>query len=206
MRESATTLVLLRDPGICGSRRGLLGMVLAVGWGRALRGPSLPSSRRPRGAARAARCNLCSLTVRGCGSSISGNVLVRVSRPPVLTLSPSSVGGARRIVPLPILAQDFVQTFVRCVLIDTSSALGRAAGWRSSRSVFAFLGRGLLSRSAFSFTRHCRCSRGTDSWLWVRLPHWHLRPPVVALGYVSFPMLVNATWPIIRGPVNGIAT
>jgi NitT/TauT family transport system permease protein len=185
---AATTLVLLRDPGIAGSAAaGFWVMVLAVWLGAALCVVELASTR-PRDDASHRTLNLAIPLLFGAVVFYLWEVLVRgFGVPPVLMPSPSAAA-ARFASSLPTLGQDFVQTFVRGVLIGY--VIGCSAGLLVAivAQRFAFLGRGLLPLGNF-FSALPLVGVAPIMVMWFGFD-WPSKAAVVAL-VTFFPMLVN---------------
>jgi len=120
------------------------------------------ASQRPRGDGARRALNLAVPLLFGAVVFYLWEVLVRgFGVPPVLMPSPSAAA-IRFVSSLPILGQDFVQTFVRGVLIGYIIGCGAACWSRSSRSVFLSSAAACF-RLAISF-RHCRWSAWRRSW------------------------------------------
>jgi NitT/TauT family transport system permease protein len=185
---AATTLVLLRDPGISGSAAaGFWAIVLAVWLGAAL-GVIQLASMRPSDEASRRKLNLAIPLLFGAVVFYLWEVLVRgFGVPPVLMPSPSAAA-VRFVSSLPTLGQDFVQTFVRGVLIGY--AIGCAAGVLVAivAQRFAFLGRGLLPLGNF-FSALPLVGVAPIMVMWFGFD-WPSKAAVVAL-VTFFPMLVN---------------
>lgn len=186
---AVTTLGLLRDPAIAGSAgAGFWAVVLAVWLGSALCVMQL-ATMRPRGeSARrvltiviplvfgAVVFYLWEVTIRGFGVS------------PVILPAPSAAA-ARFAASLPTLGTDFVQTFVRGVLIGY--AIGCSAGLLVAivAQRFAFLGRGLLPLGNF-FSALPLVGVAPIMVMWFGFD-WPSKAAVVVL-VTFFPMLVNS--------------
>jgi NitT/TauT family transport system permease protein len=185
---AATTLVLLRDPGVGGSAAaGFWAMVLAVWLGAALCVIQL-ASMRPRDDASRRTLNLAIPLLFGAVVFYLWEVLVRgFGVPPVLMPSPSATA-VRFVSSLPTLGADFVQTFVRGVLIGY--IIGCSAGLLVAivAQRFAFLGRGLLPLGNF-FSALPLVGVAPIMVMWFGFD-WPSKAAVVAL-VTFFPMLVN---------------
>jgi NitT/TauT family transport system permease protein len=188
LSAAATTLVLLRDPGIGGSAAaGFWAMVLAVWLGAALCVVQL-ASIRPRGDAARRTLNLAIPLLFGAVVFYLWEVLVRgFGVPPVLMPSPSAAA-ARFASSLPTLGQDFVQTFVRGVLIGYIIGCGAGLLVAIVAQRFAFLGRGLLPLGNF-FSALPLVGVAPIMVMWFGFD-WPSKAAVVAL-VTFFPMLVN---------------
>jgi NitT/TauT family transport system permease protein len=186
---AVTTLALLRDPGIAGSAAaGFWAMVLAVWLGAALCVVQL-ASQRPRDAAARRVLNLAIPLLFGAVVFYLWEVLVRgLGVSPVIMPAPSAAA-ARFIASLPILGGDFVQTFVRGVLIGyvIGCGAGLLVGVVAQR--FAFLGRGLLPLGNF-FSALPLVGVAPIMVMWFGFD-WPSKAAVVTL-VTFFPMLVNA--------------
>jgi NitT/TauT family transport system permease protein len=185
---AATTLALLRDPGIAGSAAiGFWAMVLAVWLASALCVMQLATARPHAATARrsldlavpllfgAVVFYLWEVSVRGFGVS------------PVILPAPSAAA-ARFLASLPILGEDFVQTFVRGVLIGYVIGCGSGLLVAILAQRFAFLGRGLLPLGNF-FSALPLVGVAPIMVMWFGFD-WPSKAAVVAL-VTFFPMLVN---------------
>ena len=185
---AATTLALLRDPGVGGSAAaGFWAMVLAVWLGAALCVIQL-ATMRPRGDASRRTLSLAIPLLFGAVVFYLWEVLVRgFGVPPVLMPSPSAAA-ARFVSSLPILGADFVQTFVRGVLIGYVIGCGAGLLVAIVAQRFAFLGRGLLPLGNF-FSALPLVGVAPIMVMWFGFD-WPSKAAVVAL-VTFFPMLVN---------------
>ena len=185
---AAITLALLRDPGVGGSAAaGFWAMVLAVWLAAALCVIQL-ASMRPRGGASRRTLNLAIPLLFGAVVFYLWEVLVRgFGVPPVLMPSPSAAA-ARFVSSLPTLGADFVQTFVRGVLIGYVIGCGAGLLVAIVAQRFAFLGRGLLPLGNF-FSALPLVGVAPIMVMWFGFD-WPSKAAVVAL-VTFFPMLVN---------------
>ena len=185
---AATTLALLRDPGVGGSAAaGFWAMVLAVWLGAAFCVIQL-ASMRPRDDASRRALNLAVPLLFGAVVFYLWEVLVRgFGVPPVLMPSPSAAA-ARFVSSLPTLGADFVQTFVRGVLIGYVIGCGAGLLVAIVAQRFAFLGRGLLPLGNF-FSALPLVGVAPIMVMWFGFD-WPSKAAVVAL-VTFFPMLVN---------------
>jgi NitT/TauT family transport system permease protein len=185
---AATTLALLRDPGVGGSAAaGFWAMVLAVWLGAALCVIQL-ATMHPRGGASRRTLNLAIPLLFGAVVFYLWEVLVRgFGVPPVLMPSPSAAA-ARFVSSLPTLGADFVQTFVRGVLIGYVIGCGAGLLVAIVAQRFAFLGRGLLPLGNF-FSALPLVGVAPIMVMWFGFD-WPSKAAVVAL-VTFFPMLVN---------------
>jgi NitT/TauT family transport system permease protein len=186
---SATTIMLLRDPGIAGSAaKGFWAMVLAVWLASALCVMQL-AALRPRLASARRWLNLAVPLLFGAVVFYLWEVSVRgFGVPPVLLPSPSAAA-AKFASSLPTLAQDFVQTFVRGVLIGYVIGCGAGLLVAIVANRFSFLGRGLLPLGNF-FSALPLVGVAPIMVMWFGFD-WPSKAAVVAL-VTFFPMLVNA--------------
>jgi NitT/TauT family transport system permease protein len=185
---AATTLVLLHDAGIGGSAAaGFWLMVLAVWLGAALCVMKLASTH-PRGDGLRRILNLAIPLLFGAVVFYLWEVLVRgFGVSPVIMPSPSAAA-ARFAVSLPTLGGDFVQTFVRGVLIGYAMGCGAGLLVAILAQRFAFLGRGLLPLGNF-FSALPLVGVAPIMVMWFGFD-WPSKAAVVAL-VTFFPMLVN---------------
>jgi NitT/TauT family transport system permease protein len=185
---AATTLALLRDPDLAGSAAaGFWAMVLAAWLAAALCVMQLATARPRAGSARraldlaipllfgAAVFYLWEVAVRGFGVS------------PVIMPAPSAAA-ARFVASLPTLGADFVQTFVRGVLIGYVIGCGAGVLVAITAQRFPFLGRGLLPLGSF-FSALPLVGVAPIMVMWFGFD-WPSKAAVVAL-VTFFPMLVN---------------
>jgi NitT/TauT family transport system permease protein len=186
---SATTIMLLRDPGIAGSAaKGFWAMVLAVWLASALCVMQL-AALRPRLASARHWLYRAVPLLFGAGVFYLWEVSVRgFGVPPVLLPSPSAAA-AKFASSLPTLAQDFVQTFVRGVLIGYVIGCGAGLLVAIVANRFSFLGRGLLPLGNF-FSALPLVGVAPIMVMWFGFD-WPSKAAVVAL-VTFFPMLVNA--------------
>ena len=185
---AATTLALLRDADIGGSAaNGFWAMVLAVWLGAALCVIQL-ASMRPRDGASRRTLNLAIPLLFGAVVFYLWEVLVRgFGVPPVLMPSPSAAA-VRFVSSLPTLGADFVQTFIRGVLIGYIIGCGAGLLVAVLAQRFAFLGRGLLPLGNF-FSALPLVGVAPIMVMWFGFD-WPSKAAVVAL-VTFFPMLVN---------------
>jgi NitT/TauT family transport system permease protein len=184
-----TSLVLLRDPQIAGSARIGFWMIVIAAWlAAAVCVVNLAAIRPIRTEARkilnllvpllfgATVFYLWEAAVRGFGVS------------PVLLPSPSATA-ARFAASLPTLGEDFVQTFIRGVLVGYAIGCGAGLLVAILAHRFAFLGRGLLPLGNF-FSALPLVGIAPIMVMWFGFD-WPSKAAVVAL-VTFFPMLVNA--------------
>jgi NitT/TauT family transport system permease protein len=185
---AVTTLVLLRDPGIAGAAAaGFWAMVLAVWLGAALCVVEL-ASRRPHDDASRRMLGLAVPLLFGAVVFYLWEVLVRgFGVSPVIMPAPSAAA-ARFFASLSTLGADFVQTFVRGVLIGYVIGCGAGLMVAIIAQRFAFLGRGLLPLGNF-FSALPLVGVAPIMVMWFGFD-WPSKAAVVAL-VTFFPMLVN---------------
>jgi NitT/TauT family transport system permease protein len=183
-----TTLTLLHGADIGGpAATGFWAIVLAVWLGAALCVTEL-ASVRPRDDASRRMLDLAIPLLFGAVVFYLWEVLVRgFGVPSVIMPSPSAVA-ARFASSLPILGQDFVQTFVRGVLIGYVIGCGAGLLVAIIAQRFAFLGRGLLPLGNF-FSALPLVGVAPIMVMWFGFD-WPSKAAVVAL-VTFFPMLVN---------------
>jgi NitT/TauT family transport system permease protein len=186
---AATTLALLRDADIAGSAAsGFWIMVLAVWLSSALCVIQL-ASMRPRDEASRRILSLAIPLLFGAVVFYLWEVSVRgFGVPPVILPAPSAAA-ARFAASLPVLWGDFVQTFVRGVLIGYVIGCGAGLLVAMVAQRFVFLGRGLLPLGNF-FSALPLVGVAPIMVMWFGFD-WPSKAAVVAL-VTFFPMLVNA--------------
>jgi NitT/TauT family transport system permease protein len=184
-----TTLQLLRDENVVGSAApGYWAMVLSVWLASALAVIQL-ASLRPRDQASRRALNLAVPLVFGAVVFYLWEVSVRgFGVSPVIMPAPSAAA-ARFIASLPILGGDFVQTFMRGVLIGYVIGCGAGLLVAIVAQRFAFLGRGLLPLGNF-FSALPLVGVAPIMVMWFGFD-WPSKAAVVTL-VTFFPMLVNA--------------
>lgn len=183
-----TTLALLRDPGVAGSAAlGFWALVLAVWLGAALCVIQL-ASMRPRNEVSRRVLSLAIPLLFGAVVFYLWEVMVRgFGVSPVIIPAPSAAA-ARFAASLPTLGQDFVQTFIRGVLIGYAIGCGAGLLVAIVAQRFAFLGRGLLPLGNF-FSALPLVGVAPIMVMWFGFD-WPSKAAVVAL-VTFFPMLVN---------------
>ena len=184
-----TSLVLLRDPDIAGSTDfGFWAIVIAAWLAAAVCVVNL-ASLRPVRVERRRMVNILVPLLFGATVFYLWEVAVRgFGVPPVLLPSPSAAA-ARFAASLPILTADFVQTFVRGVLIGYAIGCGTGLLVAILAHRFEFLGRGLLPLGNF-FSALPLVGIAPIMVMWFGFD-WPSKAAVVAL-VTFFPMLVNA--------------
>ncbi len=186
---AAVTLAMLRDPGVAGTAGGgFWAIVLAVWLAAALCVVQLAALRDPGRRTQnivriavplmfgATVFYLWEVGVRGFGVS------------PVLLPSPSAAA-VKFATSLPTLSEDFVQTFVRGVLIGYVIGCGAGLVVAMLAHRYAFLGRGLLPLGNF-FSALPLVGVAPIMVMWFGFD-WPSKAAVVAL-VTFFPMMVNA--------------
>ncbi len=187
--EGATTLALLRDPGIAGAAAsGFWVMVLAVWLGAGLCVVQLASMRARGGASRRA-LDLAIPLLFGAVVFYLWEVSVRGFGVPAVLMPPPSAAAARFASSLATLGRDFVQTFIRGVLIGYAIGCGAGLLVAIVAQRFAFLGRGLLPLGNF-FSALPLVGVAPIMVMWFGFD-WPSKAAVVAL-VTFFPMLVNS--------------
>jgi NitT/TauT family transport system permease protein len=185
---AATTLALLRDPDVAGSAAaGFWAMVLAVWLGAALCVVQL-ASMLPRNELSRRVLALAIPLLFGAVVFYLWEILVRgFGVSPVIVPAPSAAA-ARFAGSLPTLGRDFVQTFVRGVLIGYAIGCGAGLLVAIVAQRFAFFGRGLLPLGNF-FSALPLVGVAPIMVMWFGFD-WPSKAAVVAL-VTFFPMLVN---------------
>jgi len=185
---ATTTLALLRDPGIAGSAAaGFWTTVLAVWLSAALCVVQL-AAIRPRNEALRRALGLAIPLLFGAAVFYLWEVCVRgFGVSPVILPAPSAAA-AKFAASLPTLGQDFVQTFIRGVLIGYVVGCGAGLAVAIVAQRFAFLGRGLLPLGNF-FSALPLVGVAPIMVMWFGFD-WPSKAAVVAL-VTFFPMLVN---------------
>jgi NitT/TauT family transport system permease protein len=185
---AATTLALLRDPSVAGSAAaGFWAMVLAVWLAAALCVMQLATTRSRAEASRRV-LDLAIPLLFGTVVFYLWEALVRgFGVSPVIMPAPSAAA-VRFAASLPTLGGDFVQTFVRGVLIGYVIGCGAGLLVAIVAQRFAFLGRGLLPLGNF-FSALPLVGVAPIMVMWFGFD-WPSKAAVVAL-VTFFPMLVN---------------
>jgi NitT/TauT family transport system permease protein len=185
----AMTLALLRDPAIAGSAAaGFWTMVLAVWLGSALCVMQL-ATMRPRSEPARRLLNIVIPLLFGAVGFYLWEVAIRgYGVSPVILPAPSAAA-ARFAASLPTLGTDFVQTFVRGVLIGYVIGCGAGLLVAIVAQRFAFLGRGLLPLGNF-FSALPLVGVAPIMVMWFGFD-WPSKAAVVVL-VTFFPMLVNS--------------
>jgi NitT/TauT family transport system permease protein len=186
---AATTLMMLRDPAIAGSAAaGFWAIVLAVWLAAALCVMQL-ATIRPRAEPARRALDLAVPLLFGAVVFYLWEVLVRgFGVSPVIMPAPSAAA-ARFFASLPTLGVDFVQTFVRGVLIGYVIGCGAGLLVAIIAQRFAFLGRGLLPLGNF-FSALPLVGVAPIMVMWFGFD-WPSKAAVVTT-VTFFPMLVNA--------------
>ncbi len=186
---AATSLVLLHDPQIAGSARiGFWAIVIAA-WLAAAMCVVYLAAMRPIRPDRRRMVNLLVPLLFGAVVFYLWEVAVRgFGVPPVLLPSPSAAA-ARFAASLPTLEADFVQTFIRGVLVGYTIGCGAGLLVAILAHRFEFLGRGLLPLGNF-FSALPLVGVAPIMVMWFGFD-WPSKAAVVAL-VTFFPMLVNA--------------
>ncbi len=186
---AGTSLVLLHDPLIAGSARVGFWLIVIAAWLAAAVCVINLAAMRPIRIERRKILNLLVPLLFGATVFYLWEVAVRgFGVPPVLLPSPSAAA-ARFAASLPTLAEDFVQTFIRGVLIGYAIGCGAGLLVAILAHRFAFLGRGLLPLGNF-FSALPLVGIAPIMVMWFGFD-WPSKAAVVAL-VTFFPMLVNA--------------
>jgi NitT/TauT family transport system permease protein len=183
------TLAMLRDPAIAGSAAAGFWMIVIAVWLAAALCVVNLAAMRP---VRTDRQNILNILVPllfGAVVFYLWEVGVRgFGVPPVLLPSPSAAA-VKFASSLPTLGADFVQTFVRGVLIGYAIGCGAGLLVAILAHRYAFLGRGLLPLGNF-FSALPLVGIAPIMVMWFGFD-WPSKAAVVAL-VTFFPMLVNA--------------
>jgi NitT/TauT family transport system permease protein len=183
------SLALLHDDTVAGSvAKGFWIIVLATWLGAALCVMAL-AAVRARGSQSRRALEITVPLLFGAFIFYLWEVSVRgFGVPPVLMPSPSAAA-VRFMASLPILGADFVQTFVKGVLIGYAIGCGAGLAVAIVAQRFPFLGRGLLPLGNF-FSALPLVGIAPIMVMWFGFD-WPSKAAVVAL-VTFFPMLVNA--------------
>jgi NitT/TauT family transport system permease protein len=186
---AATSLVLLRDTDIAGSARGGFWAIVIAVWLAAAMCVVNLAAMRPIRTDRRRIVNLLVPLLFGAIVFYLWEVAVRgFGVPPVLLPAPSAAA-ARFAASLPTLEADFVQTFIRGVLVGYAIGCGAGLLVAILAHRFEFLGRGLLPLGNF-FSALPLVGIAPIMVMWFGFD-WPSKAAVVAL-VTFFPMLVNA--------------
>jgi NitT/TauT family transport system permease protein len=185
---AVVALALLRDPAIAGSAAAGFWMIVIAAWlAAALCVMELASLRlRDKFANRVLSLSIPLLF--GGVVFYLWEVLVRGFGVPPVLMPPPSAAAARFVTSLPVLGRDFVQTFIRGVLIGYLIGCGAGLLVAIVAQRFAFLGRGLLPLGNF-FSALPLVGVAPIMVMWFGFD-WPSKAAVVAL-VTFFPMLVN---------------
>jgi NitT/TauT family transport system permease protein len=187
--SGTASLLLLHDPAVAGAANGGFWTIVIACWlSGALGVINLANFRRLRGE-RQRVVNIAIPLLFGATVFYLWEVGVRgFGVSPVLLPSPSAAA-ARFAASLPILAGDFVQTFIRGVLIGYVIGCGAGLLVAILAQRFDFLGRGLLPLGNF-FSALPLVGIAPIMVMWFGFD-WPSKAAVVVL-ITFFPMLVNA--------------
>jgi NitT/TauT family transport system permease protein len=186
---AATSLVLLGDPQIAGSARSGFWAIVIAAWLAAAMCVINLAAMRPVRRDRRRMVNLLVPLLFGAVVFYLWEVGVRgFGVPPVLLPSPSAAA-ARFAASLPTLGADFVQTFIRGVLVGYAIGCGAGLLVAILANRYAYLGRGLLPLGNF-FSALPLVGIAPIMVMWFGFD-WPSKAAVVAL-VTFFPMLVNA--------------
>jgi NitT/TauT family transport system permease protein len=186
---SAATLALLRDPAIAGSAAAGFWAMVVAGWLAAALCVTQLAAFRPRRASARRFLDLAIPLLFGAVVFYLWEVLVRGFGVPPVLLPPPSTAAAKFAASLPTLWEDFVQTFIRGVLIGYVIGCGAGLLVAVVANRFSFLGRGLLPLGNF-FSALPLVGVAPIMVMWFGFD-WPSKAAVVAL-VTFFPMLVNA--------------
>jgi NitT/TauT family transport system permease protein len=186
---AAATLVLLRDPAIAGSAAAGFWAMVVAGWLASALCVTQLAALRPRGASARRLLDLAIPLLFGAVVFYLWEVLVRGFGVPPVLLPPPSTAAAKFAASLPTLWEDFVQTFIRGVLIGYVIGCGAGLLVAVVANRFSFLGRGLLPLGNF-FSALPLVGVAPIMVMWFGFD-WPSKAAVVAL-VTFFPMLVNA--------------
>ena len=186
---AATSLVLLGDPHIAGSARSGFWAIVMAAWLAAAMCVVNLAAMRPIRTDRGRMIDLLVPLLFGATVFYLWEVAVRgFGVPPVLLPAPSAAA-ARFAASLPTLEADFVQTFIRGVLVGYAIGCGAGLLVAMLAHRFEFLGRGLLPLGNF-FSALPLVGIAPIMVMWFGFD-WPSIAAVVAL-VTFFPMLVNA--------------
>jgi NitT/TauT family transport system permease protein len=186
---ATTSLVLLRDPEIAGSAGGGFWAIVIACWLAAATCVINLASQRPIRIERRRMVNILVPLLFGATVFYLWEVAVRGFGVPRVLLPSPSAAAVRFASSLPILTADFVQTFVRGVLIGYTIGCGAGLLVAILAHRFEFLGRGLLPLGNF-FSALPLVGIAPIMVMWFGFD-WPSKAAVVAL-VTFFPMLVNA--------------
>jgi NitT/TauT family transport system permease protein len=186
---AAASLILLHDPAIAGAAAIGFWMLVVAVWLAAAMCVMALATTRPRSSALRKWLDIAVPALFGAVVFYLWEVSVRgFGVPPVLLPAPSAAA-AKFASSLPILSADFVQTFVRGVLIGYAIGCGAGLLVAIVAHRYAFLGRGLLPLGNF-FSALPLVGVAPIMVMWFGFD-WPSKAAVVAL-VTFFPMLVNA--------------
>jgi NitT/TauT family transport system permease protein len=186
---AGASLALLNDPAISGSARSGFWMIVIACWLAAALCVISLAAMRPVRRKTLHAVNLLVPLLFGLTVFYLWEVAVRgFGVPPVLLPSPSAAA-VRFAASLPILQADFVQTFIRGVLIGYAIGCGAGLLVAILAHRFEFLGRGLLPLGNF-FSTLPLVGIAPIMVMWFGFD-WPSKAAVVVL-VTFFPMLVNA--------------
>ncbi|MEH2475668.1 NitT/TauT family transport system permease protein [Nitrobacteraceae bacterium AZCC 2161] len=182
------TLLLLRDPGIAGSAASGFWMIVLAVWLASGLCVMVLAALKPRDAFARRALDLAIPLLFGIVVFYLWEVLVRGAGVPSVLLPSPSAAAAKFAVSLPVLSGDFVQTFIRGVLIGYVIGCGAGLLVAILAHRFEFLGRGLLPLGNF-FSALPLVGVAPIMVMWFGFD-WPSKAAVVAL-VTFFPMLVN---------------
>lgn len=183
------TLLLLRDPIIAGEATSGFWMIVAGVWLASWICVVALAGLKPRRSAFRRAIDLAIPLLFGAVVLYLWEVGVRGAGVPAVLLPPPSAAAAKFMASLPVLEADFVQTFIRGVLIGYVIGCGAGLLVAILAHRFEFLGRGLLPLGNF-FSALPLVGVAPIMVMWFGFD-WPSKAAVVAL-VTFFPMLVNA--------------
>jgi NitT/TauT family transport system permease protein len=183
------TLLLLRDPAIAGEAASGFWMIVAGVWLASWICVVALAGLKPRNTKARRIVDILIPLLFGVVVFYLWEVIVRGFGVPKVLLPSPSAAAAKFMASLPILGADFVQTFIRGVLIGYVLGCGAGLGTAILAHRYAFLGRGLLPLGNF-FSALPLVGVAPIMVMWFGFD-WPSKAAVVTL-VTFFPMLVNA--------------
>jgi NitT/TauT family transport system permease protein len=186
--SAAMSLSLLRDPGIAGEAAVGFWMIVIAAWLGAALCVMVLAGLRPRSNVARNALNLAIPLLFGAVVFYLWEVAVRGFGVPTVLMPSPSAAAMRFAASLPTLGGDFVQTFIRGVLIGYAIGCGAGLLVAVVAQRFEFFGRGLLPLGNF-FSALPLVGVAPIMVMWFGFD-WPSKAAVVAL-VTFFPMLVN---------------
>jgi NitT/TauT family transport system permease protein len=183
------TLLLLRDPGVAGEAASGFWMIVVGVWLGSWICVVALAGLKPRSRQLRWLVDIAIPLLFGIVVFYLWEVVVRGFGVPSVLLPAPSAAAAKFMASLPILGADFVQTFIRGVLIGYVLGCGAGLLVAILAHRFAFLGRGLLPLGNF-FSALPLVGVAPIMVMWFGFD-WPSKAAVVTL-VTFFPMLVNA--------------